>query len=262
MDRKSRKEQLKSNNMVKYVVAILGLSVVSAFMQKDTAAIYLIGDSTMSVKSVSEYPETGWGMPFVYFFDESVEVENHAMNGRSTKSFMEEGRWTPVVEKLKKGDWVFVQFGHNDEVPSKVGRYTTPEQFQGNLKQYVTDARSKGAKPILVTPVARRKFDEKGKLQDTHEQYSQLVREVAAQEKVPLVDLDKRSQELLTDLGPEKSKLLYLHLEPGAHPNYPDGEEDDTHFNELGARMMAQLVLDEIRQLDLELVDLVKAKKE
>lgn len=224
-------------------------------IQRDLVTIYLVGDSTMSDKNPSAFPETGWGMPFMYFFDSTVSVENHAMNGRSTKSFMEEGRWASVVEKLKKDDWVFIQFGHNDEVPSKVGRYTTPEEFQHNLRTYVRETRNKGANPVFLTPVARRKFDEQGNLQDTHAQYSQLVREVADRERVPLIDLDKMSQQLLSDMGEEKSKYLYLHLAANEHPNYPTGKEDDTHFNELGARMMAQLVLAEIRQLDLEIAE-------
>lgn len=219
----------------------------------DSVTVFLIGDSTMSEKATSAYPETGWGMPFQYFFDQSVKVENHAVNGRSTKSFKQEGRWTPVVQKLKDGDWVFIQFGHNDEVPSKVGRYTTPDEFRQNLQQYVQDVKDKGANAVLLTPVARRKFDEQDELVPTHTAYSELVRQVATSENIPLIDLDKLSQKLLAAWGQEKSRLLYMHLQPGEHPNYPDGKADDTHFNELGARMMAQLVLAEIMKLDLSL---------
>ena len=194
-------------------------------------------------------------MPFVYFFDSTVTVENHAVNGRSTKSFMEEDRWQPVVAELKEGDYVFIQFGHNDEVPSKVGRYTTPDEFKANLTQYVTETRDKQAKPVLITPVARRKFDEAGKIVGTHDQYSEIVRTVAREQQVPLIDLDKKSQALLQKLGVEPSKMLFNFLEPGEHPNYPDGREDNTHFSELGARKMAELVLAEIRALNLPLVE-------
>lgn len=225
--------------------------------QKEPVKVYLIGDSTMSIKEVSAYPETGWGMPFVYFFDESVTVDNRAKNGRSTKTFISENRWQPVVDSLEMGDYVFIQFGHNDEVKSKVGRYTTPEEYRANLSRFVTEARSKGAKPILLTPVARRKFDEKGQVQGTHEEYSAIVRSLAKAEDVPLIDMDKKSQALLQEWGPEKSKLLFMHLEPGEHPNYPEGEQDDTHFNELGARKMAQLVFKELKTAAPELTERV-----
>ncbi|MGV3510326.1 MAG: rhamnogalacturonan acetylesterase [Sphingobacteriaceae bacterium] len=214
--------------------------------------VYLIGDSTLSTKQVSAYPETGWGMPFVHFFDKTVIVDNRAQNGRSTKSFMAENRWTPVVDSLKEGDYVFIQFGHNDEIKTKK-TYTTETEFKSNLTKYVKDARSKKAIPVLITPVARRSFDENGKIQDTHKAYSALVRKVAKKHNVPLIDLDKESQILLQNFGPENSKLLFTHLEPGQHPNYPQGKEDNTHFNELGARKMAEIVLSEIRKLKLGL---------
>lgn len=221
--------------------------------QKKPIKLYLIGDSTISIKEVKKYPETGWGMPFAHFFDESVAVDNRAVNGRSTKSFLAENRWQPVVDQLNEGDWVLIQFGHNDESKSKKERYSSPEEFKANLSRYVREARSKGANPILLTPVARRKFDEAGQIQETHGEYSELVRTVARQLSVPLIDLDKKSQALLQEFGPEQSKLLYLHLAPEEHPNYPEGLEDNTHFSELGARKMAQLVLAEIKAQKLDL---------
>lgn len=230
------------------------LSFVS--LQKDLVKVYLIGDSTMSIKEIRAYPETGWGMPFTYFFDSSVVVDNRARNGRSTGSFLAEYRWQPIVDSLEEGDYVFIQFGHNDEVKTKA-TYTTPEEFKANLVRYVTETREKKAKPVLITPVARRKFDASGFIVGTHEQYSEIVRSVAKEQQVPLIDLDKKSQELLQQLGVEKSKMLFNWLEPGEHPNYPEGVEDNTHFNELGARKMAELVLAEIKALDLELADRV-----
>ena len=220
--------------------------------QQDQIVVYLVGDSTCSIKETNAYPETGWGMPFVYFFDSTVRIENRARNGRSTKSFMEEGRWDDVMSTLKEGDYVFIQFGHNDEVPSKVGRYTTPDQFQTNLKKYVADSRSKGAIPILLTPVTRRSFKE-GVLTNTHEEYAQLVRDVATSEEVLLMDMTKITMDYISQLGEEKSKMLFMHLEKGEHPNYPNGKSDNTHTNALGARKVAQLVLDQIEASELEL---------
>lgn len=216
--------------------------------------VWLIGDSTVANKETKAYPETGWGMPFRYFFDSTVDVDNRAKNGRSTQSFIDEGLWKPVIENLNEGDYVFVQFGHNDEVPTKK-TYTTEDQFKTNLIRYVNETRSKKAIPILITPVARRKFDSTGHIVGTHEMYSQIVRDVAKQLSVPLIDLDKKSQVLLQQFGPENSKLLYNHLQPGEHPNYPDGKADDTHFSELGARKMAEIVLQEIKNLKLGLAD-------
>src|SRR5689334_17938120 len=117
--------------------------------------IWLIGDSTMANKEIKAYPETGWGMPFAYFFDSTVVVDNRARNGRSTRSFIAEGLWQPVVDRLKEGDYVFIQFGHNDESKEKGERYATPEQYKTNLIKFVTETRAKKANPILLTPVTR-----------------------------------------------------------------------------------------------------------
>jgi lysophospholipase L1-like esterase len=216
--------------------------------------VWLIGDSTMSIKEVRAYPETGWGMPFANFFDSSVVVDNRAKNGRSTQSFIDEGLWKSVTENLSESDYVFIQFGHNDEVPAKK-TYTTEEQFKNNLVRYVNESRAKKATPILITPVARRKFDSTGHVVGTHELYSAIVRSIAKQLNVPLIDLDKKSQVLLEQIGPESSKFLFNHLQPREHPNYPEGKIDDTHFSELGARKMAEIVLQEIRNLKLALAD-------
>ncbi|MCJ8210832.1 rhamnogalacturonan acetylesterase [Mucilaginibacter sp. RS28] len=206
------------------------------------ATIYMIGDSTMSVKEKKAYPETGWGMPFANFFDSTITIDNRARNGRSTRTFVEEGLWKPVAEGMKPGDYLLIQFGHNDEVPTKKS-YTTPEDYKKYLLEFVNTARQKKAVPVLITPVARRTFDQDGKLKPSHPEYSQYVRDVAKANNVLLIDLDQQSQNLLRELGPEKSVLLFNHLAPGEHPNYPDGKQDDTHFNELGARRMAELVL-------------------
>lgn len=236
-------------------IFLLGLSFLFAFapLQKKVR-VYLVGDSTCADKEIKAFPETGWGMPFKYFFDSSVIVDNRAMNGRSTRTFMDENRWKPIVDNLQEGDYVFVQFGHNDEVSTKKS-YTTEQEFRTNLIKYVNDSRSKKAFPILITPVARRKFDSTGHIVGTHDVYSAIVRSVAKNNNVPLIDLDLKSQALLQQFGPETSKLFFNHLNPGEHPNYPDGQKDDTHFSELGARKMAEIVLAELRSLNLDLAD-------
>jgi lysophospholipase L1-like esterase len=238
---------------------IITLIALAAFVTppKKKITVWLIGDSTMSIKDPKTYPETGWGMPFVYFFDSTVKVDNRAQNGRSTRTFMEESRWQPVVDAMQEGDYVFVQFGHNDEVKTKKS-YTTEEVFKSNLVKYITDTRSKKANPVLLTPVARRSFDSAGHVTGTHDVYAQIVRDVAKENNVPLIDLDKEGQALYQQWGVERSKLLFNQLAPGEHPNYPQGKEDNTHFNELGARMIAQIVLKNIRSLNLELVERIR----
>lgn len=247
-------------NIFKFRLWVLTLAFMSFTWPGEKAiTVYLVGDSTMSQKAVKAYPEAGWGMPFAFFFNPDVRVDNRAQNGRSTKSFLKEGRWSAVMDSLNAGDYVLIQFGHNDEIPTKKNA-TTEVEFRTNLKRFVSEARSKKALPVLITAVARRKFDAAGKLEDTHTVYSEIIRQVAKETKVPLIDLDRKSQALLTAFGPEQSKFLYNHLEPGEHPNYPNGSEDDTHFNEFGARKMAQLVLAEIRALKLGLADHIVSK--
>ena len=235
-----------------FISIILFLTTAFVLPPGKKIKIWLIGDSTMAVKEIKAYPETGWGMPFLYFWDSTVTVDNRAMNGRSTRTFIEEKRWDPVVSEMQEGDYVLIQFGHNDEVPTKK-TYTTETQYKDNLTKFVKETREKKAIPLLLTPVARRKFTTDGKIEGTHDVYAQIVRDVAAAEHVLFIDLDKKSQELYQQFGVEQSKLLFVQLKPGEHPNYPDGKEDNTHFSELGARLIAQLVLKELRALNIEL---------
>jgi lysophospholipase L1-like esterase len=250
----------KYKSVVNIALLAIFVFMILAFRQEQKITVYLIGDSTMADKEVIAYPETGWGMPFHYFFDSTVTVDNRAKNGRSTRTFIEEGRWKSVADNLKEGDYVLIQFGHNDEVPTK-GSYTTPKDFVANLEKFVNDSRSKKAIPVLITPVARRKFNSAGKIKETHAAYTQLVKDVAKKYNVPLIDLDKESQQLLQDLGPDDSKYLYNYLKPGENPHYPEGRSDDTHFNELGARKMAEIVLHDIRELNLGLTDKIVKNK-
>lgn len=222
--------------------------------EKKRIKIFIAGDSTASIKETKAFPETGWGMPFVYFWDSSVTVVNKAKNGRSTSSFRKEGLWQQILDESGEGDYVFIQFGHNDEVPTKK-TYTTEAEFKNNLKQYVAEARQKKMIPVLLTPMARRKFDSTGTIVGTHDVYAQITRDVANEEKVALFDMDKLTQNLYQQFGVESSKLLFLQLKPGEHPNYPDGKEDNTHFSELGARLVAQLVLSEIKSQLPELAE-------
>jgi len=222
--------------------------------------VWMIGDSTMCQYDSSRFPLTGWGMKFEEYFDSSVIIENKARGGRSTRTFISENRWQPIVNSLSKGDYVFIQFGHNDESKNYPDRYTTREDYRNNLIKFISESRGKKAIPVLITPVSRRKFDSAGNALETHEVYSKIVHEVADQYKVPLIDLDSMIVALLQKFGPENSKLLFMQLEPGENPDYPLGVHDNTHFTTYGARHMAELVLQGIEKLHLELADRIVKK--
>jgi len=214
--------------------------------------VWLAGDSTMAQKQPDKRPETGWGEALQPCFDSTqVRVANRAMNGRSTRSFVAEGRWKAIVDSLKAGDYVFIQFGHNDE---KVGtaNYSSPDDYRRNLVHFVDDVRARGGHPVLFTPVVRRRFDG-AHLVDTHGAYPDAARAAANEAHVPLVDMTRASAALVEPLGPDSSRALWLHLEPGANANYPAGVHDDTHFNPRGAERMAGLAIDALRALHLEL---------
>ncbi len=231
-------------------IAGLGLLLLTAFAAPGPSRktkLFMIGDSTMANKPQHVFPETGWGMPLATFFDTAaVVIDNRAQNGRSTRTFLAENRWQPIVAALQPGDYVFIQFGHNDEAENYPDRYTPPEDYRQNLLKFVRETRAKKAYPVLLTPITRRRFDKEGRVQETHVAYSKVTAEVAAQQRVPLIDLDRMSRELVQQYGVEKSLLLYLELAPGDHPNYPYGHHDNTHFTELGARKMAQLAVGQI----------------
>jgi lysophospholipase L1-like esterase len=224
------------------------LSVV-AVAQKAPVTIFLAGDSTMAVKLAEKRPETGWGeMLGAHFKDGKVRIENRAMNGRSTKTFIGEGRWQAIIDEMEKGDYVFIQFGHNDESKDKGERYTPPEDYRKNLIRFVADVRSKGGFPVLLTPVMRRRFDKDGKFYDTHGEYPEIVRSVAKEQKVPLIDMHCTSEGVIVKYGVEGSRKMFLQLKPGENPNYPKGVEDNTHFSPLGAEEMAKLAVAGIRE--------------
>ena len=243
-------------NTINYkFVLVIGLLLTSfTFPPRKKIRVYLIGDSTMCWYEPQRAPVTGWGMPFVYFFDSTVQIDNRARGGRSTRTFISENRWQPIADSLQEGDYVFIQFGHNDEAKEEryKDRYTPVPDYKVNLARFITETRKKQAIPVLVTPVSRMRVKD-GVFQETHQEYTAAVFEVAKKYQVPVIDLDKKSRELYQQLGERDARLLFMQLEPGEHPNYPDGQKDNTHFNEYGARRIAELVLAGIRDQQLEL---------
>lgn len=245
--------QSPTSRIVLSSALILSLACGFVFLHHGHITVYMIGDSTMADKPLEDNPERGWGQMFPAFFDSTVTIENHAKNGRSTRSFLAEDRWNPILRKLRPGDYVIIQFGHNDESKEKVDRYTPPEDFRKNLAKFVTDTRERGGIPILCTPVVRRRFDAHGEFYDVHGEYPVIVREVAAALDVPLIDMHCMSEELVISSGEERSKEIFLWVKPGVYKSIPDGKEDNTHFNEFGATEMAKLASRGIRELNIEL---------
>lgn len=211
--------------------------------------VYIIGDSTAANKEAKAYPETGWGMALQSFFKSDVIVDNRALNGRSTKSFRAEKRWDPIMEKLEAGDYVFIEFGHNDEKVDKPKVGVSLTEFKVNLINYVKEARSKKAIPVLLTPIARRNF-KNGVLIDTHGDYPRMTREVADSLKVPLIDMLAKTESLLSRLGDVPSVKLFNYVDSG-DVNYPKGKKDDTHLSPEGAKQIAGLVVKGIKERKL-----------
>ncbi|MFF6801383.1 GDSL-type esterase/lipase family protein [Streptomyces sp. NPDC012616] len=200
--------------------------------------LYIAGDSTAAQKYSDAAPETGWGMALPFFLHAGLPVANHAVNGRSSKSFIDEGRLDAVLAAIRPGDLLLVQFAHNDEKTTDPTRYTEPwTTYQDCLRQYLAGARAKGARPVLATPVERRRFDAAGKAQPTHGEYPAAMRALAAQERVALLDVQALSLALWQQLGVEETKAYF---------NWTATEQDNTHFNPPGAIAVARLAVREL----------------
>lgn len=250
------------------ICLLMALITLTAFKEGEKKiTVFMIGDSTMANKSITGgKPERGWGHVLGGFFTEDIIVDNHAVNGRSSKSFIDEGRWDKVLSRIKPGDYVVIQFGHNDEKPNP-DRHTDPgTTFDANLSRFVNEARERGANPILMNAIVRRNFIapkdptvsedarpdaskskekvEGDTLYDTHGTYLDSPRNVAKKLNVPFVDANKITHELVQGLGREESKKLFMWVEPNTVPAVPKGSVDNTHLNVYGARVVAGLLVD------------------
>ncbi len=211
--------------------------------------IFIAGDSTAAPKLDSKRPETGWGECLHEFVSPIYEIFNVAENGRSTKSFIAEGRLDVIDSKIKKGDLLIVQFGHNDEKKDNPERYTTISQYTANLDRFAQVAKAHEAIPVFISSITRRKFIE-GKLsKDAIKDYPEAMKAYANNYGFPFIDMYKISQEIVRKLGEESSKAYYLHLKPNESINYPDGLTDDTHFSPLGARQFASIIAIQLMKL-------------
>jgi lysophospholipase L1-like esterase len=250
--------------MYKKIILFIGLLLLIpmvSFSVKKKITVYTIGDSTMADKDTVGNPERGWVMALPLFFDSAeVKIENHAMNGRSTKSFIDEGRWDVILKILKKGDYVFIQFGHNDEKQDQPSLYAaTYGAYTGNLTRFVKETRAKGAFPVLMTSIVRRHFDENGVLKNTHGDYPDAVRKLAETLKVPMIDMEAKSRELIQNLGDNASKKLFMNLNAGIYPKFPKGKKDDTHLVGEGAKTIASLAVEGVKEQNLPLAKYLKS---
>ena len=215
------------------------------------ARIYYAGDSTVAQNTFLSYPQTGIGQALPLFLKREHIVQNHAINGRSTKSFIDQGRLASIYNDIRKDDFLFIQFGHNDEKKEDPDRYTAPfGEYQTNLEKYINVARNRGAHPVLITPLYRRKFDENGCLTEhSHGDYPAAMKQLGARLSVPVIDLCELSRKLLLETGDENSKKWFMHFPAGLYENHPDGKEDNTHLRFEGAMKFAGIIAEELKKL-------------
>jgi lysophospholipase L1-like esterase len=244
---------------MKIVLGVI-LPLFFAMMPSTHRTVYIIGDSTAADKEKKVFPETGWGMELGRFFTPNLKVDNRAMNGRSTRSFINEKRWASVLTALKAKDYVLIQFGHNDEKIDKPGIGTSLAEYKLNLIRYVQDTQAKKAYPILLTPIVRRNFKD-GILMDTHSGYPDVVRKLADSLHIPLIDMQAKTEKLLTGLGEQASVKLFNHVSAG-HVNYPEGKKDNTHLSPDGAKAVAALVQEGILETKTGLAGYLKKKQD
>ncbi|MEV5611346.1 rhamnogalacturonan acetylesterase [Streptomyces sp. NPDC052225] len=220
-------------------LAAAGVSpAAAAGGRTDRRTLFIAGDSTAAQKYVDAKPETGWGMALPFFLADRAAVANHAVNGRSSKSFVDQGRLDAILAAIRPGDLLLIQFAHNDEKSADPTRYTEPwSTYQDCLRLYIDGARAKGARPVLATPVERRKFDASGNALPTHGDYPAAMRALAEEEGVALLDIQALSLALWQKLGVEETKVYF---------NWTATEQDNTHANPPGAIAVARLVASEL----------------
>lgn len=237
--------------MKKSIVFIfIGLFAVAFLSFKSTTKvnIWMIGDSTMANKKPEAAPETGWGMVMHEFVKNDAVVHNHALNGRSSKSFLDEGYWKEILDSIQPGDFVIIQFGHNDEKTDSA-RHTDPfTTYKLLIKKYIDETRAKGANPIVCSSIVRRHFDGKENLKNTHGDYINAAEEIALETKTPYVNMEALTRKFVSELGPEKSKTVYLFCKPGEYSNRPNGVQDSTHLKYEGAKKVAKLFIKEAKK--------------
>lgn len=222
------------------------------------ASLHLVGDSTMATKTNLAYPERGWGQLLPEFMLPSLSIVNHAANGRSTLRFLNEGRWQLLLTELKAGDYVLIQFGHNDQKKDDPSRYAAVDStYPQLLRQFIRQVRQQQAHPMLATPICRRSFTAEGQLENNLHPYADAMRQVATELQVPLFDLNQQSCAFLSTLGPEQSQAFFIQVPPGLYQQFPAGKVDNTHLTLQGASWIAQLFIRDLQAQQHPLAALV-----
>ena len=242
------------------LILILSLNIVPVGFAAREITIYVAGDSTAQTYDAGRAPLTGWAQKLQDYMPDGIKVANHAISGRSSKSFVDEGRLATILSSIKEGDYFLIQFGHNDQSTS-AEKATDTDAFKKYLKQYIDGARAKKAIPILASPMERRRFDKKGTAIATLADRAQAMEELAKAENVPYIDIQAETLRWWNYLGPEKTKEIFLYLSAGDSPNYPLGISDDTHLCENGAALVAQLVASKLGETNIEIADKFKNVK-
>lgn len=243
----------RSIRAVQSLALVACISIAAA--SEAPPVLYVIGDSTAAAYPESRHPLTGWAQVLQEEFDASkLVVDDRARSGRSTKSYIDEGAWGQVEALLKPGDYVFIQFGHNDAKDYDPARYTDPEStFRDNLRTFVSETRAKGATPVLLTPIQRNRPSEESVA--TQMKYVAAMHAVADGSGVPLIDMNRLTKALFDRLGDRTTTALFMNLEPGVWPNHPEGLSDNTHLRRDGARAISRLAAQAIAQTGLPLKD-------
>ncbi|AHE57130.1 rhamnogalacturonan acetylesterase [Sphingomonas sanxanigenens] len=238
--------------MIRAAAALAFAGLSGAALAAPGAQILIAGDSTASDYQADKFPQTGWGTMLRCALPPGMAVRSFAMGGRSTRTFIGEGRWDRLMAALQPGDTVLIQFGHNDANRAKPERYAAAyTSYRNNLLRFIADVRRAKGVPVLITPVARRSFDAAGKAKADFPDYSAVVRLVAKETGAAMIDLEARSRAWIDGKGGEAARAFYLHYPEGAQAAFPKGIADDTHFSELGARGVAHLVAGGLAGLDL-----------
>lgn len=239
--------------MKKYIfLSILFLLICSFTTSEKKIKIFIAGDSTaQSYKEEKDGLIKGWGQMLPLYLSDEVEVVNHAIGGRSTKTFISEGRWDKLLSQVNAGDYVFIQFGHND-ASTRPERHTSYDDYRANLIRMISDVRAKGANPVLLTSVVMRTFQKGNLVDDRLKGYPVITRQVTKEYGVPMIDVNLKTRDFITMLGDEDSKAYYRWVEPGVDHAKPNGLKDDTHMMEKGAKQVAFFVAEGIKELDIE----------
>ena len=244
------------------VLAAAAVLLALAASPASAERIFIASDSTAANYGADRYPQVGWGMMLKCGLAADVEVINRAIGGRSTRSFIAEGRWDQLLAEAQTGDVVLIQFGHNDATAARPERYAPAETvYRDNLLRMIWEAKGRGLSPVLVTPPARRSFAD-GRAKADFADYSRVMRELVVITGTPLIDLEARSLALLDSVGETESMKYYLHYAPEDKvAAFAQGIADNTHFSELGGRAMANLVAQELRGIRLPIADKVLAER-